>query len=186
MLPPETVTGFIGEGARRLVERVMGDPTPEEMETAIARFMTYYGAHLLDATRPYPGIADTLDALAAHGAVLTVLTNKLEGWSRTILDGLGLGRRFAEVIGGDSLPTRKPDPSGLLALCERTGTTPERTLLVGDSAIDFRTAQAGRSAFCGVAWGLALDELRAASGAPLIDHPRELLAVVQRMPGSAA
>lgn len=182
----ETISGFIGEGARRLVERVLGHPSPDELEAAAGRFMTWYGAHLLDATRPYPGIVEMLERLAGADVVLTVLTNKPERMSRAILDGLGLGPCFVDVIGGDSLPTRKPDPAGLYALCERSGTTPARTLLVGDSTIDLHTARAGGAAFCGVTWGLAVAELRAASPERLIDHPSELVAVVQRMPGSVA
>jgi phosphoglycolate phosphatase len=186
MLPVETVTGFIGEGARRLVERVLGDPTPAELQAAAERFMVHYGAHLLDATRPYPGIVETLERLAKENVVLTVLTNKPEALSRTILDGLGLAGRFADVIGGDSLPVRKPDPAGLYALCERTGTSPARTLLVGDSAIDLRTARAAGVSFCGVAWGLAVDDLWTEVPDRMIRQPGELLAVVQRMPGSVA
>ncbi len=177
---------FIGEGARRLVERVLGHPTPDELNAAAARFMVWYGEHLLDATRPYPGIVEMLARLADATVVLTCLSNKPEAMSRAILDGLGIGACFADVVGGDSLPTRKPDPSGLYALCERTGTTPDRTLLVGDSTIDLRTARAAGAAFCGVSWGLAVEGLRAEAPECMVDDPAEIVARVQRMPGSVA
>jgi phosphoglycolate phosphatase len=164
----------------------MGHPTPDELNTAAARFMAWYGEHLLDATRPYPGIVEMLDRLADEPAVLTVLSNKPEAMSRAIVDGLGIGRRFADVVGGDSLPTRKPDPSGLFALCERTATTPARTLVVGDSTIDLHTARAAGAAFCGVSWGLAVEGLRADAPECLVDHPAAIVARVQRMPGSVA
>jgi phosphoglycolate phosphatase len=98
--------------------------------------------------------------------------------SRAILDGLGLSPRFVAVIGGDSLPTRKPDPAGLHHLRGLTATPADRTLLVGDSAIDVATARAAGTGFCGVAWGLVPDALRAAAPGPLIDHPAELVRVV--------
>ncbi|HEV7733266.1 MAG TPA: HAD-IA family hydrolase [Candidatus Binatia bacterium] len=185
-LPAETLTGFVGEGARRLVERALAPASPADVDAGLAGFMTWYGAHLLDATLPYPGIVDMLDRLAERPVVLTVLSNKPEAMSRDILTGLGLATRFADVIGGDSLPTRKPDPAGMMLLCARTGTPAEHALLVGDSVIDLRTAEAAGVGFCGVAWGLAPDGLRAAGCARMIATPAELVPIVQRIPGSAA
>jgi phosphoglycolate phosphatase len=119
-----------------------------------------------------------LSALADRGAALSVLTNKPVAMSRTILAGLEVAGRFVDVLGGDSLPTRKPDPAGLDALRAKTGTARERTLLVGDSGIDVRTARAGGVAFCGVGWGLTPDALLAARPERVIDRPAELVAIV--------
>jgi phosphoglycolate phosphatase len=107
-----------------------------------------------------------------------VLTNKPVAMSRAIVDGLGLGHRFLEIVGGDSLPTRKPDPAGLEMLRARTRTPRVRMLLVGDSGIDVRTARAAGVAFCGVRWGLTPDGLLAADPERVIDQPAELVAVV--------
>jgi phosphoglycolate phosphatase len=177
-IAPEAVFPLVGEGARRLVEKALGDADPALVERGIGLFMDWYGAHCLDATRPYPGMAEALDALAGRGCRLTVLTNKPEGLSRTILDGLGLSARFAALVGGDTLPTRKPDPAGLAWLCAHTGTPPERTLLVGDSGIDVHTARNAGAAFCGVAWGLTPDGMYAAGPERVIADAAELLAVV--------
>jgi len=62
----------------------------------------------------------------------------------------------------------------------RTGTPRERVLLVGDSSIDVQTARAAGIAFCGVAWGLAPEGLRAARPDRIIEHPAELVALVER------
>jgi phosphoglycolate phosphatase len=142
--------------------------------------MDYYGAHLLDMTVPYPGMVELLDALAARGVALSVLTNKPIGLTRRILDGLALTPRFVGVIGGDSLPVRKPDPAGLDALRGLTGTPREATLLVGDSGIDVATARAGGVAFCGVAWGLSPDALLAAAPERVVPDAAELLTVIER------
>ena len=99
--------------------------------------------------------------------------------SRAILTGLGLAARFVAILGGDSLPARKPDPAGLEQLRALTATARERMLLVGDSGIDLRTARAGGVAFCGVAWGLAPEALAEAGAGRIIAHPRELVAVVE-------
>lgn len=175
---PETLYGYVGDGARVLVQRALADTSADEVETGVGWFMAYYGEHLLDATRPYPGIREMLDALATRGVRLSVLTNKPVGLSEKILRGLGLHACFVGVIGGDSLPTRKPDPAGLEHLRALTGTPAARTLLVGDSSIDVHTARAGGVAFCGVGWGLVPENLRAASPARIIDEPRDLVTVV--------
>jgi phosphoglycolate phosphatase len=179
-LPPPTLYAYVGEGARVLVERALGPAHQDRLEEGVALFMVYYGAHLLDATRPYPGMVEALAALAGRRAALSVLTNKPVAMSRTILAGLGLLPRFVDVVGGDSLPTRKPDPAGLYHLRALTGTARERTLLVGDSGIDVRTARAAGVGFCGVAWGLSPEGLAAAGPERVIAEPAELLAVVER------
>jgi phosphoglycolate phosphatase len=178
-MPIAVVQGFVGDGARKLVERALGPEAPTALvDDALARFLDHYGRHLLDATRPYPGIPPLLEALRARAVTLSVLTNKPEGMSRAILDGLGLGRPFVAVVGGDTLPRRKPDPAGVEHLLRLGGSTREEMLLVGDSAVDVRTARAAGTAFCGVAWGLAPEALRAESPDRIIRDPSELLAVV--------
>ncbi len=178
-LPPATLYRYVGDGARVLVERALGSDHQDRLEAGVETFMAYYAAHLLDATRPYPGVEDALAALAARGVACSVLTNKPEAMSRAILTGLGLAARFVAILGGDSLPARKPDPAGLEQLRALTATARERMLLVGDSGIDLRTARAGGVAFCGVAWGLAPEALAAARPERIIAHPRELVALVE-------
>jgi phosphoglycolate phosphatase len=209
LLPFETIYGFIGEGARRLVQRSLGPAHEHRLEEALDLFLAYYGQHLLDHTRPYPGVAETVAALHARGVILSVLSNKPEALSRAILAGcaprpfggsapgvapdevcatrneisppdtLSLLPYFTAVIGGDSLPARKPDPSGLRCLSELTGIATERTLLVGDSRIDIETARAAGVAFCGVTWGIRPHEVLA-EGARVIECPAQLIAVVER------
>lgn len=180
-LPPtdvDSVSRHVGDGARVLVERSLGPGNRALVERGLGIFMEYYGRHLLDATRPYPGIPEALAALVACGVALSVLTNKPAAMTQAIVDGLGLAPRFVAIVGGDSLGVRKPDPAGLAHLRKLTGTPRERMLLVGDSAIDVRTARAGDVAFCGVAWGLAPDGLRAAGAERILTHPAELVGVV--------
>jgi phosphoglycolate phosphatase len=178
-LAPQTLYGYVGEGARVLVERALGPDRRARVDEGVALFMDYYGAHLLDATVPYPGLVDVLDAAAARGVALSVLTNKPFGLTLSILDGLGLTARLIGVIGGDSLPVRKPDPAGLDALRALSRTSRERTLLVGDSSIDLATARAGGVAFCGVAWGLSPEALVAAGPERIVHDAAELLAVIE-------
>jgi phosphoglycolate phosphatase len=181
-MPAAVVQGFVGDGARKLVERSLGSaPSAALVDDALARFLERYGRHLLDATKPYPGIPPLLEALRARAITLSVLTNKPEGMSRAILDGLGLGPLFLAVVGGDTLPRRKPDPAGVEHLLRLAGGERAQMLLVGDSAVDVRTARAAGTAFCGVAWGLALEGLRAECPDRIIADPSDLLLLVDRV-----
>jgi phosphoglycolate phosphatase len=177
----ERVVGMVGEGARRLVEKAIGSEiAPERFEGAFRRFLEHYGAVLLDTTRAYDGVPEALARLAAHYP-LAVLTNKPVDFSRRVLDGLGLGRHFREVVGGDSLPVRKPDPAGLLHVARRLGVPAERLLLVGDSAIDAATARAAGIPFALVTWGFPrASDLAAIAADHRFDHPAELVAAMDR------
>lgn len=182
-LPAAAVIGYVGEGARRLIERALAD-APAEIESALEEFRRYYSHHLLDHTRAYPGIPALLERARAGGATFSVLTNKPEAMSRAILDGLDLLRYFAAVLGGDSLSVRKPDPAGVLHLARIAAVPTDRLLLVGDSPIDVRTARAARVVFCGVAWGFAPEAMAEEHPERIVALPIELLAVIDPEGGS--
>ena len=82
-----------------------------------------------------------------------MLTNKPQRPTERILDGLGLSSLFNWVIGGDTPHGRKPDPAGLLWLMAAAGASSAETLMVGDSAIDLKTARAASVRLCLVRYG---------------------------------
>lgn len=180
-LPAETIIGFVGDGVRKLVERCLteatGDVVPEaRIARGLALLVEHYAAHLLDSTRLYDGVAEVLPELRARGALLSVATNKHEAMARTILLGLGVADVFASIMGGDSLPTHKPDPGIVYELARRTGLAVRETVLVGDSLVDVATARASGVHACAVTWGFARPHvLRAAAPDFLMDRPGELL-----------
>lgn len=140
------VTGFIGNGVARLVERAFhhrqANLGADGLAKTIQRFTDIYAGSSAVLTRPYPGVAEALDVLNRQGVKLGVCTNKPEALARSILDELGLGRHFKTVIGGDSCRTRKPNPEPLLACLDQLGGAPPRALYIGDSATDVQTARA--------------------------------------------
>ncbi|HTT72105.1 MAG TPA: HAD-IA family hydrolase [Anaeromyxobacteraceae bacterium] len=159
----EEVTGFIGEGARRLLERAVA-PHLELTERAIALWREHYEVHLLDHTVLYPGL-DELVRAAPYP--LAVITNKPGQMARRILSGLGVAERFVEVVGADEAP-RKPSPEGMRALLARQGVAAEEAVLVGDSLVDLATARAVPVRFLAVGWGLVAPEALVAGGAALV------------------
>jgi len=161
-LDPFAIHRYVGDGARALVERALGPTRRELWNEGVERFLAYYDEHLLDRSCLYPGMMELLAALGAAGVSISVLTNKPEGFSRRILAGLGVAGAFIDVVGGDTLPVRKPDPRGVTHLLARAGVSPARALVVGDSSVDVATARAARVPFCGVAWGFDPGDLRGA------------------------
>jgi phosphoglycolate phosphatase len=153
-LPLETVTKMIGEGAKVLIRRALAASGIPEDPDAIGRFLEIYDQKLLDHTRPYEGITDVVRAARKHARV-AVLTNKPLAPSEKVLAGLGMRDLFDDVIGSDGPYPRKPDPTALLALMERAGATPERTLMIGDSKIDYETARSAAARCCLVAYGFS-------------------------------
>jgi len=138
---------FVGNGVPRLVHRALtGDADGEvgdaEFERAYPLFMHHYREHLSDASRLYPGVRDGLDRLCAAGARLACVTNKMEEFARPLLDRLGVLDRFAAVVGGDTLPEKKPDPAPLRFAASALGLDAGRCAVIGDSASDVKAARA--------------------------------------------
>jgi len=172
-IPLEAILSFVGEGARLLVERSLRHAgLGLSADELLPLYLECYATRLLDTTRLYPGVAEALDALA--GTTLAVLTNKPGDLSRAILEGLGVAGRFARVCGAGDVPSRKPDPTGLLLLMAGARALPGETWMVGDSATDVDVARAAGVRVAGVTWGFHPGPLRAAGADRLIDEPRDL------------
>jgi len=178
-LPVALVAAMVGEGARMLLRRALPDTVVDEaFEAALALFLDLYYDCSLDATRAYPGVPELLVELSPR-LPLAVLTNKPERHSWRILEGLGLASHFRQLIGGDTLPVRKPDAAGLHRIAADFGTNAAQLLLVGDSPIDAATARAAGSALALVSWGFGTpDQLTGLDGWRL-DAPAELLALLR-------
>jgi phosphoglycolate phosphatase len=174
------VVAMVGDGAPVLVRRALTaaglDP---DTPGALDRFLAHYDPHLLDNTRPYPGMIETLQRLSAR-VTLAVLTNKPSRATELVLAGLDLRRYFREVVGGDTAWGRKPAPAGLLHLCEMAAAAPSVTLLVGDSAVDLATARNAGTGICLARYGFGYrfrgDEFT--GDEMFIDSPTELARLV--------
>jgi len=147
------VVGMIGDGIEALVARALAARGLAPDPAALATFRADYDQHFADATRPYPGVGATLRQMAADGWRLAVCTNKPERVARTLLATLGLLDSLAAVGGGDSFPTRKPDPAHVHATLAAAGGDAATAVMVGDHANDVKAA-AGAGMPCIFAlWG---------------------------------
>ena len=146
------IEAMVGKGSEHLILSVLrhvrpADATPLTQtdalyERAWSRYQHHYLAINGQHSAVYPGVLDGLRTLKAAGLRLACLTNKPTDFARPLLEAKGLDGFFSEVFGGDSFARKKPDPLPLLKTCEALGTTPARTLMVGDSSNDARAARA--------------------------------------------
>jgi phosphoglycolate phosphatase len=171
LLSNERVYSYVGNGASVLVRRALGEQAnAAELEKALAFFLEYYGAHLLDYTTLYPGVRESLDRFREAGKRMAVLTNKPTGMSREILEGLGVGDHFFRTFGGDSFEQKKPHPIGVETLMGEAGVDRASAIMVGDSSVDVATAHNAGIACCGVTYGFQPESLADPAPDLLVDR----------------
>ena len=179
--PPsfEEIISHVGGGARGLLRGSMGgEATDERVEAGLKAFMVFYDEHLLDNTRPYPGAREVLKHFF-NKKTLALVTNKPDGFTVKILEGLGLSGFFEEVLGYDSVEQKKPHPEGILRVLTSTGIEPSRAVMVGDSPYDVLAGRGAGVVTVGATYGFKpLGELTASGPDHLIDDIRELTTLI--------
>jgi phosphoglycolate phosphatase len=173
------VNDWIGHGTLELLIQALAfvqgisDATvrsSERLADIAAVFKTHYRARCGTRSHCYPHVVETLHRLKSQGVRLGVVTNKEGAYTQTVLDAHALTPLFDCVISGDTLPTKKPRPDGVLSCLERFQVTADKTLFVGDSSIDVATARNAGVAVWVVPYGYNM-------GAAIGDsHPDRLIA----------
>ncbi len=145
-VPYAIARNLIGGGARMMIARGIEAEgralDPAELERLFKDFIAHYSEHIADRSRPFPGLVEALDALAAEGWRFAVCTNKLEYLSVLLLDQLGLAHRFAVICGQDTFGVQKPDPEVLRKTVTAAGGTLRNAIMIGNSLTDIRVARA--------------------------------------------
>lgn len=169
-LTVEDTIGLVGEGITRLIEKIVGDADQAVKDEVTQRFLQHYTGHILDYTRDYPGVRETLERLGAYRKA--VISNKREALSRMVLGGLGLLRHFDLVVGSDSAPERKPSPVPVRKVLADLGFEPSEAIMVGDSNFDVDAGRAAGVTTVAVTYGY---------------RPRDMIShadyLIDRMPG---
>jgi phosphoglycolate phosphatase len=190
-LPGELIATYVGDGAPTLVRRALGGPElgpvdEQFFKSALEYFLGYYRLHKLDHTTVYEGIPEVLAALASGSCgadtpvrhcvqrQMAVLSNKPVNPSRDIVQALGLGDYFVRIYGGNSFPTKKPDPLGAETILHETGVAPGEALMIGDSSIDVLTGRNAGLWTCGVTYGFAPHTLEEVAPDVVLETPGEL------------
>ena len=149
----EEVRRFIGNGVANLISRAVPEGTDADTCAAVlADFKARYRDHMNDETRPYPGISELLTALRNAGIKVGVNSNKfdaaLQNLCRLHFDGL-----YDLAAGECETTPKKPDPAAAWRIMSELGIPPERTIYIGDSAVDLQTAKNAQTASAWVSWG---------------------------------
>ncbi len=140
-VPEATVLTWIGDGVRRLVEQAFTAARSDiDLDRVMPGFMRHYEACLLRSPRLYDGVVPALETLRARNVTLAICTNKPSAMVAPLLAHLGVQGFFARVLGGDSLPVRKPSGVPLRHIAAAFGVAPTAALMVGDSITDYRAA----------------------------------------------
>ena len=143
-VPFAAVRDLVGHGALTMIRRGIArsrDLSRYDLDGLLERFLDVYRSRLTRESRPYPGVPETLHALAGRGHPLAVCTNKQEDLARRLLDDLGFGWFGDALVGADTFAWRKPDRRALEAAVAKAGGVRERSVLIGDSRTDVETAR---------------------------------------------
>ena len=179
-LPDDVIASYVGDGAPILIQRALGGESLDEalIRKGLEFFLAYYREHKLDHTTVYPGIREALASIqnSGNGAPrkMAVLSNKPVNPSRAIVEALGLGPYFAQIYGGNSFATKKPEPEGALKLVGEAGVRPDQAAIVGDSHVDVRTGRNAGLWTVAVTYGFAPHTLGAEAPDIEVDTPEEL------------
>ena len=178
----EMVRNMIGHGSRALLRKGLAatGPVSEELvERGYGTFLDYYAAFICEGSRAYEGVEDCIDTLRAQGVRVAVCTNKPEALTHLLLDALGWQDRFDAIVGGDTLPLRKPDPAPLREAIARSGGG--NAVMIGDSITDADTARAAGVPFVAVSFGFSDRPVEALGADAVVDHFDHLIPALRRL-----
>lgn len=189
-VPYDEARTMIGGGARRMIEKGLKAEgracSAVDVDRLFRDFIAYYAEHIADRSRPFPGLVEALDALAAEGARFAVCTNKLEWLSRKLLDALDLAPRFAAICGQDTFAVQKPNPEILRSTIAQAGGDIHRSVMVGDSKNDIDTARAATVPVVAVDFGYTETPVSQLGPDQVISSFRELPGAIAELFARAA
>jgi N-acetyl-D-muramate 6-phosphate phosphatase len=183
-LAPERIRCFVSHGSAALVHLAFPD-VPERRFIALRdRLLEIYAGSLAVHTRPFDGIAALLEHLELHSVPWGVVTNKPHALAAPLLEAVGLADRARVLVGGDTLPERKPHPRPLLYAAEQLRVKPGETVYVGDAERDVLAARAAGMRAIVACFGYIgpADDPRAWPAEAWADSPLEILEWLRRQP----
>ena len=141
------VRHWVGNGVERLVQRALvnqldGEPETELYEKALPIFRDLYSENTSKRSCLYDGVNQALDFLKTTGVRMGCVTNKASQFTLPLLQDLGVRDYFEIVICGDEVEHKKPHPLPLLMAAEKLGTSPQASMMIGDSMSDVNAARA--------------------------------------------
>ncbi|MBF9046585.1 HAD-IA family hydrolase [Rhodobacterales bacterium LSUCC0031] len=175
-----------GRAMLSLAAARMGLDQPEPLiAEGYPLLLAAYGDAIDHHTTLYPGAMDAVARLRSHGIAVGICTNKPQGLAETLLTRLGVRGEFAGLVGADTLPQRKPDPSPYWEAVARSGGARARSCLIGDTVTDRETARAAGRPCALVTFGPLGAAVADLAPEALIDHYDGLDPIIDRLLGNA-
>ena len=137
--PEKEILSFVGDGVKKLIEKVLGQDHIKYHEEAMIIFTDYYGKHLLDNTGLCPKVEEVLNNFVNKTKI--ILTNKRYNFTLAIAQGLNIAKYFVEIIGADSKPFKKPDRRVIDYILNKYAVAKENVLIIGDGINDIAVAK---------------------------------------------
>ncbi len=165
-------------GSQALIRLAFGVAEDDSVFPELRReFLEHYSAHLADRSSLFSGMDQLLAILEDHAIAWGVVTNKPTRYTEPLLERLGLLKRAACVVSGDTCVRSKPDPEPMWHACRMIGLAPERCLYVGDAERDIEAARAAHMPAIVALYGYIAeaDQTTAWGGNGFIRYPLELL-----------
>jgi phosphoglycolate phosphatase len=177
--PLDAYRGFVGGGARVLVERALPRNALDQVDAILNQFGHHYIGNLIVDSAPYPGIVELLNELTSRAIPIAILSNKPHTMVTEIAETLFADVPFMGVHGQKPDVPKKPNPTAVIALAREMGLSPADIAYVGDSDVDIDTALAANMLAVGVAWGFrGAPELEARGATHVLQTPRDLLQLI--------
>ncbi len=182
---------LVGQGARVMIKRAFElrkvKLDEADAEVLFNNFVDHYRQNMPGKSRPFPGVVECLERLAAAGMTIAICTNKSEPLAIPLIEELGLTSHFATITGGDTFPVRKPDAAHIFGTIEKAGGTKDNAVMVGDSVNDILAAKNAGVPSIGVDFGYSDVPIADLSPSTVISHfdaltvdlVKELLATVE-------
>ncbi|AKL97518.1 HAD family hydrolase [Endomicrobium proavitum] len=181
--PVEKVSSYLGSGVNALIAKVLPEK-PDNVNEALRLFTEHYKKHLLDTTKLYDGVKETLEKL--KDKKIALLSNKTEIFCREILTRLDIAKYFCEIFGGDSAGVKKPDPKPILDLIKLSNADARKTVMIGDSANDFKAAKSANVDSIAVSYGyLNLEGIKTFSPTYIVNKFDEIIKITEKQGGKS-
>ena len=179
-LDVDTISSFIGDGVRVLVYRSLTATHPDHNAPneilhadGVALMHKHYAEQMFVSTCLYPGVEETLKHFA--GKRRAVVTSKETRFVELILDRFGIAGEFDCIIGGDTVPERKPNPLPVIEAIRRLGGQPSATVMIGDSENDINAGRRAETRTCAACYGFrTADQMRKTNPDALIERIDQL------------
>ncbi|WEN16643.1 phosphoglycolate phosphatase [Rhodanobacter sp. AS-Z3] len=184
--PYGPVREVVSRGARAVLRCAFAHLDEDALLARVPRYLELYQQVMAQQTQTFDGVDELLAGIEAQGLRWGIVTNKAAFLTDELVQRIGWAERASAVVSGDTLPVKKPDPAPVLLACERAQLTPEYCLFVGDDRRDIQAGKAAGLYTVAVSWGyLDGGDPRDWGADRVVNHPAELLALLQREPSVA-